>query len=320
MADANLIRDFMLPLSGGLYVGWALGANDAANVFGTAVASRIVTFRKASILCALAVILGAMLQGANGIKTLSGLTDQSTATLLIVSLATAVTITLMTLLSLPISTSQAIVGAIAGVGLLSGSIYVEGMLKVIACWIGTPIGAMLFAWVIYVMLSALFKTVPMSILTRDKLLWGGLLVVGTYGSYALGANNVANATGIFSGQFEGVSDQQLALFGGFAIAAGIVTFSKRVMLAVGSGIMPLDAFTAFTAVASMALTVHIFAIIGVPVSTSQGIVGAIIGIGLLRGSQGIKFGALRNIVLGWICTPLIALLLSAVGYWVFMRV
>jgi PiT family inorganic phosphate transporter len=310
----------MLPLSGGLYVGWALGSNDAANVFGTAVASRIISFRKACVLCSLAVILGAVLQGANGIKTLSGLTDQSQESLVVISLAAAVTITMMSILSLPISSSQAIVGAIAGVGLVSGKIYLHGMGKIVVCWVGTPIGAMLFACIIYMVLSLLFRTIPMSILTRDKLLWGGLLVVGTYGSYALGANNVANATGIFSGQIEGVSDQQLALFGGLAIAFGIVTFSKRVMLAVGSGIMPLDAFTAFTAVASMSLTVHIFAIVGVPVSTSQGIVGAIIGIGLIRGRHGFKFGTLRNIVIGWFFTPLIAFLLSALGYFILLKV
>jgi PiT family inorganic phosphate transporter len=248
------------------------------------------------------------------------LTEQSQETLVVVSLAAAVTITMMSILSLPISSSQAIVGAIAGIGLVSGKIYLQGMGKIAVCWVGTPIGAMVFACIIYMLLSLLFRTIPMSILTRDKLLWGGLLVVGTYGSYALGANNVANATGIFSGQIEGVSDQQLALFGGLAIAFGIITFSKRVMLAVGSGIMPLDAFTAFTAVSSMALTVHIFAVIGVPVSTSQGIVGSIIGIGLLRGSQSIKFGVLRNILIGWLLTPLIAFLLAALGYSILLKV
>ena len=74
----------MFPLAGGLYLGWALGANDAANVFGTAVASRIISFRKASILCALAIIAGAVLQGGGGIHTLSGLTDQTSATLVVV--------------------------------------------------------------------------------------------------------------------------------------------------------------------------------------------------------------------------------------------
>jgi len=307
----------MLPLAGGLYLGWALGANDASNVFGTAVASRIVSFRNACMLCAGAVILGAMLQGTAGIHTLSGLTEQTTKTLIIVSVSAAFTVTLMTIMSLPISTSQAIVGSIAGVGLSTNSMHWAGLAKVVACWIATPVGAMLFSCAIYKLLSLFIKHVPMSILTRDKILWGGLLAVGTYGSYALGANNVANATGIFSGQLPGVSDGQLALFGGIAIAVGVLTYSKRVMMAVGSGIMPLDAFTAFTAVSSMAITVHIFAMVGVPVSTSQAIVGAIIGIGLMRGTQGIRFGALRRIGFGWLLTPIISLILAAAGYAIF---
>ena len=71
----------MFPLTGGLYLGWALGANDASNVFGTAVASRIISFRNACILCAVAVLLGAFFQGEGGIHTLSGLTTQTRLTL-----------------------------------------------------------------------------------------------------------------------------------------------------------------------------------------------------------------------------------------------
>ena len=63
----------MFSLIGGLFLGWALGANDAANVFGTAVASRIITFRNAAILCSIFLIIGAVLQGEGGIHTLSGL-------------------------------------------------------------------------------------------------------------------------------------------------------------------------------------------------------------------------------------------------------
>jgi len=307
----------MFPLTGGLYLGWALGANDAANVFGTAVASRIISFRKAAILCSIAVIIGAVLQGEGGIHTLSGLTAQTHMSLLVVSVSAAITVTLMTVMRLPISTSQAIVGSIAGVGLTTGSMQWEGLVKVITCWIATPIGAMIIAYIFYKLLAAFIHHVPISILTRDKILWGGLLIVGIYGSYALGANNVANATGIFSGQFEGVSDEQLALFGGIAIALGVITYSKRVMMAVGSSVMHLDAFTAFVAVSSMAVTVHIFAVIGVPVSTSQAIIGSIIGIGMIRGIHGVKFRALRNIGFGWLLTPLFALILSSSGYAIF---
>ena len=304
----------MLPLTGGLYLGWALGANDAANVFGTAVASRIIRFRNACILCALALVVGAVLQGEAGIHTLSGLTEQTSRTLLVVSIAAAFTVTLMTVMSLPISTSQAIVGAITGVALTSGNLYYQGLIKVVICWIATPIGAMMIACLLYWIGGACLRHIPMSMLTRDKLLWGGLLVMGIYGSYALGANNVANATGIFAGKIEGVSDRQLALFGGLAIAVGVLTYSRRVMMAVGSGVMKLDAFTAFVAVASMAITVHIFAMIGVPVSTSQAIVGSILGIGFIRGAHAIRFRALRRIVLAWIMTPVIALLLASSAY------
>lgn len=307
----------MFPLTGGLYLGWALGANDAANVFGTAVASRIITFRKAAILCSIFVILGAVLQGEGGIHTLSGLSTQTHMSLLVVSVAAAITVTLMTFMRLPISTSQAIIGAIAGVGLATDSMQWHGLIKIVTCWVATPIGALIIAYIFYKLLGAFIKYVPMSILTRDKILWSGLIIVGIYGSYALGANNVANATGIFSGQFKGVTDSQLTLYGGISIAVGVLTYSKRVMMAVGSGVMPLNAFTALVTVSSMAVTVHIFAVIGVPVSTSQAIIGSIMGIGLIRGVHSIKFKTLRNIGFGWLLTPLIALILSSSGYAIF---
>jgi len=310
----------MFALTGGLYLGWSLGANDAANCFGTAVASRIVSFRKACVLCGGAAIIGAILQGEKGIHTLSGLTEQNLTKLLVISLSAAFTVTLMTLWGLPISTSQAVVGAIAGVGLVGGTMYWAGLEKVIICWIATPIGAMLIAMVVYKLLSWLINYVPMSILTRDKILWSGLLIVGVYGSYALGANNVANATGIFSGQFDGVTDRHLAMFGGFAIAVGVLTFSRRVMTSVGSGIMHLDAFTAFTAVSAMSITTHIFAVIGVPVSTSQGIVGAIIGIGMMREIRSVKFRLLRNISFAWLLTPTVALVLASAAYGITMGI
>jgi PiT family inorganic phosphate transporter len=157
-----------------------------------------------------------------------------------------------------------------------------------------------------------------SILTRDKILWGGLVVVGTYGSYALGANNVANATGIYSGLIPGLTDAHLALIGGGAIALGVLTFSRRVMTSVGTKLMRLDAFTAFIAVTSMAVTTHIFSLIGVPVSTSQAIIGAIIGIGLIQDYRNVKFKKLKNFGAGWILTPLIAFLLSAAAYAIFV--
>lgn len=306
-----------LPMGGGLYLGWSLGANDAANVFGTAVGTHIIGFRRAAGFCALMVVVGAVLQGGEGIETLSGITGQTVTTAVLVSVAAALTGTFMTLRRIPISTSQAVVGAILGIGLATRDTDYGELGKVVLCWVGTPLGAMAFAMVFYKVMAVVLRRLPMSLLTRDKLLWAGLYIVGMYGSYALGANNVANTTGMFSGLVEGVNDRHLAAIGGVAIAAGVLTYSKRVMLSVGQGVMRLDAFTAFVAVLSMSATVHIFAMVGVPVSTSQGIVGAIFGIGILRGGHVLRFKALRDIVIGWVMTPAIALVLSAAGYAIF---
>jgi PiT family inorganic phosphate transporter len=52
--------------------------------------------------------------------------------------------------------------------------------------------------------------------------------------------------------------------------------------------------------------VHVFAKVGVPVSTSQALVGGVIGVGFMRGARGIDREVLKNIVMGWIMTPIAA--------------
>ncbi len=60
----------MFHLLGGIYLGWSLGANDAANVFGTAVTSKMINFLTAALICAGFVVLGATLEGQAGIETI----------------------------------------------------------------------------------------------------------------------------------------------------------------------------------------------------------------------------------------------------------
>jgi len=61
---------FAIFLTSGLFLGWSLGANDAANVFGTAVGTRMISFRKAAIFCGIFVIFGAVISGAGAAQTL----------------------------------------------------------------------------------------------------------------------------------------------------------------------------------------------------------------------------------------------------------
>lgn len=298
-----------------VYLGWSLGANDAANIFGTAVSTRMIKFFTAALLASFFVLIGALLEGYEGIHTYSGLSTQTLQTASIVSFAAAITVTVMTLLKLPVSTSQAVVGAIIGVGLLRHDVNAAGLTKVVACWVGTPVGAFIISILLYLVLSRLFNCWKLSIFGHDKVLKAGLILAGCYGAYALGANNVANVTGPLAAA--GIlTPYQAVLAGGLSIGLGIITFSRGVMGTVGKGIIRLDAFSALVVVVAEAITVHVYAVIGVPVSTSQAVIGAVLGISILKRIEATNFRAVRGIFSGWLATPLIAGLISAGIYFV----
>ena len=96
-------------LSSGLFLGWSLGANDAANVFGTAVGTRMVSFTKAALICSVFVILGAVISGAGATHTLGklGAIDSLSASFM-AAFAAALTVYLMTRAGLPVNRPKAI--------------------------------------------------------------------------------------------------------------------------------------------------------------------------------------------------------------------
>ena len=71
-------------------------------------------------------------------------------------------------------------------------------------------------------------------------------------------------------------------------------------------IIEMDGFSAFISEFSAALTVHFFTQVGVPVSTSQAIVGAVVGVGIIKGTRAVKKRTLVEIGVGWVTTPLAA--------------
>ncbi len=298
-------------LLGGLYMGWALGANDAANVFGTAVASRMVRFYTAAALCTVGVLAGAVLEGHEGLKTISALASSDVSGATFTAVGAAVAMTLMTWLAIPSSTSQALVGSLLAVRLIERQPIEFGrLLKVIVCWVTTPIGGLLFAVFFYKLLGKMLNRLSLDLFEEDVLLRYALVVAGSYGAYALGANNVANVTGVYYGA-KMLSANAAVLVGGGAIALGVWTYSHKVMLSVGRSIVRLDAFSALVVVLSEAITVHIYAWIGVPVSTSQAVVGSVIGVGLVKQASAVRLSVVGRMALGWLATPIIAGLVSA---------
>lgn len=303
----------MLSLLGGIFLGWSLGANDASNVFGSAVASRMLKFWTAAILASVFVLFGALMEGQAGIETLKGLTQLTLKQAVVSSVAAAITVTIMTALGLPVSTSQAVVGAILGIGLLNRQLNVAGLGKVLACWFGTPVGAAVMAIIVYSVLAAVYNRLNIDLFKSDILLRLSLIGAGSYAAYALGANNVANVTAIFVGA--GLLTMFSAtLIGGLSISFGILTFSKGVMETVGRKLVRLDPFSAVVVVLAEAVTVHIYTFVGVPVSTSQAVVGAILGVGIVKGINTVSRRTLENILVGWFLTPVVASFIAVTLY------
>jgi inorganic phosphate transporter, PiT family len=294
-------------LLGPLYMGWALGSNDTANIFGTAVSSYMVRYRTAGILTALFVLAGALIGGRPGIETLSSLTAQTENTAFIIAVAAAITVTLMTLMKLPVSTSQAVIGAIMGIGIIKRQIDITGLIKVFICWVTTPVGAALVSTILYVIIARVLRRKNLHFITYDRLMRTLLIFAGIYGAYSLGANNVANVTGVFYSS--GMLDINTALFiGALSIGIGAITSSRGVMFTVGRGIIPVDAFSAFITILSHSIILHVYAQIGVPVSSSQAIVGAVVGIGLFKGVKTINRKMVLKVLSGWFFTPVLGLL------------
>jgi PiT family inorganic phosphate transporter len=323
---------FFFFLLSGLFLGWSLGANDAANVYGTAVGTRMIKFRTAAIVCSLFVTLGAVVGGAGPSHTLGKLgAVNALPGSFTVALAAALTVTWMTRLRLPVSASQAIVGAIIGWNFFSESTTdLTSLTEIVSSWVICPILAAVFAAVLLKLAQLLLHSLRLHLFRIDAATRYGLLIVGAFASYSLGANNIANVMGVFvpAAQFDDLdvfgvvtlnAAQQLFLLGGIAISVGVFTYSKRVMLTV-----PISALIV---VLSQALVLFLFSSEGlehwlsshglptlplVPVSSSQAVIAAVIGIAIAKGGRNIQFSILRQVAWGWVSTPVVAAILSFV--------
>lgn len=337
-----------LYLMGALFLGWSLGANDAANVFGTAVGTRMVRFTVAAAVCSVFVILGAVISGAGAAQTLGKLgAVNAVPGAGMAALTAAVTVYWMTKLGLPVSTSQAIVGSIIGWNLFTGSpTDTASLLKILSTWVACPLLAGLIGAFLYKFAVAFVGWAKLHLFRLDAYTRLALILAGAFGSYALGANNIANVVGVFlpanpfttfgaEGGFSFTATEQLFLLGGIAIAVGVFTYSKRVMLTVGADLVPLSPIGAWVVVVAHSIVLFLFAsqylehllarsglptIPLVPVSSSQAVVGAVIGIGLLRSARGIQWPVLGKIASGWVVTPLISGLLCFVGLFFLQNV
>ncbi|TKJ26343.1 MAG: anion permease [Hadesarchaea archaeon B3_Hades] len=330
----------IVALLAGFYVAWNIGANDSANCVGTAVGGRILSYRRAIAIVILFVLLGAVLEGWKNMKTvgediiivsdgtnpLSEVPRAAIAALL----AAGIWVTTATTLRLPVSTSQSMVGAVIGAGLLLsyaqpdiGASVQFGTLGIIAIsWLLNPMFAAILAFILLKAFTPPLRRIK-NIVLLNQVLMILIIVASASTAYALGANDIGTSTGVVYAFFGGDGPDfrlmlLIGLFGGVALAVGVVTYSRRVMHTVGTGITRLDALTAFAAQMGAAITVWSFVQFHIPVSTTQAIIGAVAGAGLVKGAAAVSGRKLGHIGIAWVLTPAVACALSFLLGWLFL--
>ncbi len=324
---------FLFFLSSGLFLGWSLGANDAANIFGTAVGTKMVKFKTAATIASVFIAIGAVYAGGGTSGTLGELGSvNAIAGSFMTALSAAITVYWMVSSGLPVSTTQAIVGAIIGWNFYSGKpTDISIVSKIVSTWVVCPALSAAFSITIYFIVKFLLKHCQLHLIRLDFYTRIGLILTGAFGAYALGANNIANVMGAFvdSNPFSAITIgkitisgiQVLFLLGAAAISVGVFTYSHKVMKTIGNDLMAMSPQIAWIVVFSQSLVLFIFSSQGlhnflldnglptiplVPVSCSQAVIGAVFGIGLAKGGQDIKWGTLGHIATGWVTTPIIA--------------
>ena len=332
---------YLIYLSSGLFLGWSLGANDASNVFGTAVGSKMVRFSTMALISSVFIIIGAVYGGEGTSETLGELGKVDTiAGSFMAALSAAISIYWMSKAGISVSTSQAIVGGIIGWNLYSGNpTSTETLLKICSTWTLCPVISGVFAVVLYYLVKKTLKCSCIHLLMQDQITRIGLIVTAAFCAYALGANNIANVVGVFIKscpfkplnitEYLTLSPQQvLFLLGAISISVGIFTYSHKVIKTIGNSLMKITPVIAWIVVLAQALVLILFSSTSlhnwliahslptiplVPVSSTQAVIGAILGIGLAKGGRGINWSIAGKIIVGWIASPVLALLICYIS-------
>ncbi len=306
-----------------------MGGNAAGHMTGPLIGARVLTFKKAVLFSAIAVFIGALLQGhliraVIGKGIVSNLQADSLG-VVVVLLSAAAWVCLATIFGWPVSISQSVIGSVIGYGLITNTIINWSRVATI---FGSVILNPLFAAVLTIALYAGLHRFFPSDDDEKKRIWAIPLLLSTiYASYTLGANTFNSVVGVAAN----VMNSGWLLVGGtIALALGILIFGKRVIKTAGFEVTHINPMTAFVIQLAGALVLHVFIYLGIPSTATLAVIGATFGVGVFR-----KFkdnvqkntvaqlwqsvpekrkGTMLKILLAWFITPIFVAGLAAALY------
>jgi PiT family inorganic phosphate transporter/sodium-dependent phosphate transporter len=149
-------------------------------------------------------------------------------------------------------------------------------------------------------------------------------------AFAHGSNDVANAIGPVSAVLDIIDQGKLTsaspvptwllAFGGIGIVIGLATWGWRVIETVGKKITELTPTRGFSAEFGAATTILIASKLGLPISTTHCLVGAVLGVGLARGMRAINLNMIRDIILSWVITIPASAAMSIIAFYILKSI
>jgi len=308
------------------------GFHDAANSIATVVSTRVLSPQKAVLWAAFFNFVAAFVMGTAVAKTMGkGMIDISVVNehVILAGLIGAITWNLFTwYYGLPVSSSHALIGGYAGAAVARagiGAIVFSGWTKtlifiVLAPLMGAVLGFLLMVGVTWIFrrwhpfkLDQLFR--------RLQLVSAGLYSLGHGGNDAQKTMGIITGLLVTAGYHRGFEIPfWVIIICHAAIAAGTMFGGWRIVKTMGTKITKLQPFGGFCAETSGAITLFLATHLGIPVSTTHTITGAIIGVGATRRISAVKWGVAGTIVWAWILTIPLAAAVSAISYFVIRAV
>src|SRR5688572_361906 len=304
------------------------GFHDAANSIATIVSTRVLTPGQAVVWAASFNFLAAFGFGTAVAKTVgSGMVDLAVVTSAVIfsGLLGAIIWDLITwYVGLPTSSSHALVGGYAGAAIAKAgwsAVLLAGWTKTLIFIILAPMLGMALGFLISIIAIWMFR--DFSPHRVDK--WFRRLQLVSAALYSLGhgTNDAQKTMGIIAGvlltagYLETFSiDLWVILAAHAAIALGTLSGGWRIVHTMGSKITKLQPFGGFAAETAGAITLFMASGLGVPVSTTHTITGAIIGVGSVKRVSAVRWGVARQIVWAWVLTIPASALIAALTYFV----
>jgi PiT family inorganic phosphate transporter len=328
--DANLLAVVALILVA-LIFDYINGFHDAANSIATVVSTRVLTPGKAVIWAAFFNFVAAFTFGTAVAKTVgSGLVDINVLTFAVIfaGLTGAIVWDLITwYYGLPTSSSHALIGGYAGAALAKagwGAIIPAGWTKTLLFIVLAPLIGMTLGFLLMVVILWVFQRTPPGRVDG----WFRRFQLVSAAAYSLGhgGNDAQKTMGIIAGVLfaggyiaEFRIDLWVILAAHAAIALGTLSGGWRIIHTMGSKITKLQPVGGFAAETAGAISLFTATHLGVPVSTTHTITGAIIGVGSIKRLSAVRWGVAGRIIWAWILTIPASAAIAAATWWIVSK-